>query len=436
MVPSPDGASIYYGKVENPGIFRAGKSGLDEEAVYKPEGNGLFYVPLLFFPNGRDLLADSISVSRESKVRLYRISLTNHQAVDLGEISYNPDNPVFVWAEPGKSMLLSRAVNGLSNIWKYDLQDRNFTQITFGPGPDTSPMSDPGGKGIYYVNGKSSGFLTAYHVNSKQSTDIATENATAPVISPDGKRVMYVTLLGAQRTELWVSDIDGSNKVKIATGTILGTGTWAPDNLHLSFGDSGVGEDDKTYIVEADGSGLRQLPPTGRRIVNSVWSHDQKSIYVSGLEKPGRVYDTWKWSVDASVAEKYIDNCGAFTDADRSGNYLLSSIWAGDKTGIYEVSISDKKCISLVPGVATYDVVFTPDSKSFLYAVASRGEVTIYRQPWSDGKVIGAPVVALTVPFVFPLSYSANAYDFSRDLSTIIYARPGGQADLYLLSQK
>jgi hypothetical protein len=42
----------------------------------------------------------------------------------------------------------------------------------------------------------------------------------------------------------------------------------------------------------------------------------------------------------------------------------------------------------------------------------------------------------LRVPFAFPLAYNGTAYDFSRDLSTIVYARPGGQADLYLLSQK
>jgi hypothetical protein len=57
--------------------------------------------------------------------------------------------------------------------------------------------------------------------------------------------------------------------------------------------------------------------------------------------------------------------------------------------------------------------------------------------PWSDGKVIGTPQVALKIPFAFPLAYrGSNAYDFSRDLSTIVYARPGGHADLYLLSQK
>jgi hypothetical protein len=47
------------------------------------------------------------------------------------------------------------------------------------------------------------------------------------------------------------------------------------------------------------------------------------------------------------------------------------------------------------------------------------------------------PQVALKVPFAFPVLYAGeHAYDFSRDLSTIVYARPGGHADLYLLNQK
>jgi hypothetical protein len=70
-----------------------------------------------------------------------------------------------------------------------------------------------------------------------------------------------------------------------------------------------------------------------------------------------------------------------------------------------------------------------------LYAVAFRGEVAIYRQSWKDGKVIGTSQVALKLPFTFQLNYGAT-YDLSRDLSTIVYTRPGGHADLYLLSQK
>jgi serine/threonine protein kinase/Tol biopolymer transport system component len=434
-VPSPDGAFIYYGKSDSSGIFRAGKSGMNEELVYNFEGIGHFFVPLLLFPSGDDLLAASFPPNFGPKFHFYRINLTSHAAVDLGEVSGNAFDAV--WAEPGKAVLFSRTVNGLTNIWNYSFQDRGLTQITFGTGPDFSPMPEPGGNGTFFINGKSSGFLTAYHVHSKESKDIVSEDATQPVMSKDGKLVMYITLPAPQRTELWVSNIDGGNKVKLAIGESLGTGTWAPDNFHLSFEETGTGAADKVYIVGADGSGLRQLPQTADGVQNSVWSPDQKTIYVGGMAKSNSKLSVWRVNTDGSNPEKFVDNCGIVSDIDPAGQYLLNDVSSGDKTGIYQVAISDRKCISLLPGVVTFSAVFARDGKSFLYAVGSRGEAAIYRQPWKNGKNIGASQVALKVPFAFSLTHSGgNAYDFSRDLSTIVYARPGGHADLYLLSQK
>jgi hypothetical protein len=307
--------------------------------------------------------------------------------------------------------------------------------MTFGTGPDYSPMPDPAGKGVYYVNGKSSGFLTAYRLHSKESTDIA-EDATQPAISPDGKRVMFLTLPSPQRSELWVADIDGGNKAKLYTGESLSTGTWAPDNSHLSFAEKGISAAASAFIIGADGSGLRQFPSMKGTPVSSVWSPDAKSMYVSFQEMAEPALNIWKWNVDESKSEKFIEHCCLVSDVDPSGKYLLGSVLRGEKLGIYEASITDRKCVLLLPGVATFTITFARDGKSFLYAVASRGEVTIYRQPWRDGKDIGMPQVALKVPFTFPLVYRGNAYDFSKDLSTIVFARPGGHADLYLLSQK
>jgi serine/threonine protein kinase/Tol biopolymer transport system component len=435
-VPSPDGEFIYYVKNDSSGLFRAGKSGLNEEQVYNSEGSPLYFIPLLLFPGGNDVLAAG-ERRDSSNIRFSRINVTRHEAVDFGDVSGNPNLSDVVWAEPGKTLLLSRTVNGLTNIWKYSLQDRSLTQITFGAGPDFSPMPDPVGKGIYLVNGKSSSFLTAYHVHSKQSTDIVSQDATQPVISPDGKRVMYITLLTGKNCELWVSDIDGGNKLKIASGSeTLSTGTWASDNSHLSFYELATGTESKNYIVGADGSSLRELPPMGGSPANPVWSPDQKSLYVSVVDK-GQTFNIWKWTVDSSSLEKVVDHCVLVQDVDPGGQYLLGAIWSGEKAGILEVSISERRCISLLPGTITASVTFARDGKSFLYAVASRGKVTIFRQPWRDGRVVGAPEVALKVPFAFPLTYNgSNAYDISRDLSTIVYVRPGGHADLYLLSQK
>ena len=433
VLPTPDGASIFYSKLGDTAIFRAAKSGLGEELVYKPEDRALSFFPLLLFPSGNELLAAASRNPDSPNTSIFRISLTNHELVDLGEI---PIYSNVEWAEPGNSILFSRTVNGLTNIWKYSLKDRSMTQITFGTGSDYVALPDPGGKGIYYVSGRLSRSLTAYHVHSKESTDIVSEDATQPIISRDGKRVMYVVARANGGVELWVSDIDGGNKVRIASAEAqedaLLTLNWAPDNSQLSFS-----QGSKLYLVKADGSGLRQLPPMGgMRISNAVWSPDEKSVYVS-TGVGGHGTDTiWKWS-DGSNPEKLVEECGYIYDSDPGGKYLVALVANGEKAGIYEVSIPERKCTPLLPGVGTQGAIFSPDGKSFLYAVAgSRGKV-IYRQAWSDGRLSGLAQVALKVPFAFPLSYGGgNGYDFSRDLSTIVYARPGEHADLYLLSQK
>ena len=150
-------------------------------------------------------------------------------------------------------------------------------------------MPDPGGKGIYYVNGKSSGFLTAYHVHSKESTDIVSEDATQPAISPDGKRVMYITLPAPREVRTLGVGHRRRQQSENRHRRTSGTGTWAPDNFHLSFVEAEASAGVKAYIVGADGSGLRQLPRMGRRPLNSVWSPDQKSVYVSATEKAGSI---------------------------------------------------------------------------------------------------------------------------------------------------
>ena len=281
-LPSPDGTSLFYAKSDNPAIFRLGKSGLNEELVYKPQDDSVFFFPLLLFPGGNDLLAVAARRNSPSQ-RIFRISLSSHEAVDLGEMP-NVTGHNVAWAEPGNSILLSRTVNGLTNIWKYGFQDRSLTQITFGTGADVSPMPDPGGKRIYFVNGRVSGSLTAYHVHSKQSTDLVPDGAFQPIVSRDGKRVMYTTFPASEKVDLLTSDIDGGNKVKIATrGTqedALLTLNWAPDNFHLSFS-----QGSKLYVVGTDGSDPRQLPSmAGMSISNTVWSPDQKTIYVSAVE--------------------------------------------------------------------------------------------------------------------------------------------------------
>src|SRR6266404_6806207 len=434
LAPSPDGAFLYYTKFGTRAIFRANRSGLSEEQIFSFDPASLPIVGILPFPDGTRLLvliADPVTAIENFRARI--VDLSQRSSQDLGEIS---GIPYAVWAEAGKSILFSRTVSGLTNIWKFNLKDKSSAQVTFGTGPDENPMPDPAGKGLYLVSGKSSGFLTAYNIVTKTSTDIASENATQPAISRDGKRVMYITIPAKDRMELWVADIDGGNKTRLSTGVSLATGNWAQDNFHINLTVEEAGKPIKAYIVGADGSGLHALTWNGGTIQGLVWSDDQKSVFINSFDKGINGGSIWQEAAEGSAPEKVVDGCGFAWDVASGGQYLLSLIAVGDKAGIYEYSISEKKCTPLVPGVVTFSILFARDGKSILYAIPSRRDVTIYRQTWQAGKLIGQPQVALKLPFAFPLVSGGNAYDLARDLSTVVYARPGGHADLYLLSQK
>jgi serine/threonine protein kinase/Tol biopolymer transport system component len=436
LVPSADGAWIYYVKGATRGVFRTNRSGAGEEKVLSFDKAAFPPLWLLPFPGADHLLvltSDPIYVV-SSSFHVYDLDVSARTTVDLGEVPGNPFD--LVWSEPGKTVLFSRTVNGLTNIWKYSLKDKALTQVTTGTGPDTSPMPDPGGKGIYFVNGKSMGILTTYNVATKQFTDIASQNATQPSISPDGKRVMYVTILASDRSELWVSNIDGSGKVKLATGGSLGTASWAPDGMHLAFLESVFNGSDKLFTVNADGSGKRQLPSGGGTLQSALWSSDQKTLYLNVLQKVASDTEMWRENVDGSNAEKIVDGCGFAFVVAPGGQYLVTYSGVGDKTGIYELSLADRKCTLLTPDIQTFGITMARDGKSFLYAVPGQRDVTVYRQGWRDGALVGEATVALKLPFSFPLLSAGNAYDLANDLSNVIYARPGGHADLFLLSQK
>jgi serine/threonine protein kinase/Tol biopolymer transport system component len=431
MAPSPDGAFIYCLKPGKRAIFRADKSGMGDEEVYSFDAKALPPRRILPFPGSNHLLvlnAKAVSVV-EDQFHVYDVDLGRKAADDLGEVSANLFDAG--WGDPGKSLLVSRSVNGLNNLWEYDLKSKTMTQVTSGTGPDFSPMRDPSGKGIYFVNGKSSGVLTSYNLHSKQSTDIAAANATQPVVSWDGKRISYIATPSSERSELWAANVDGSNKVKIASAKSLATGDWAPDNFHLYFMEE---EPNRIFIAGADGSGVHQIPWNGDVTQNVIPSADQKLIYVNSFDQGASRGTIWRANADGSDLQLITNECGHVWVAAPGGQYLLTVMAAG--RGIGEFSLSDKKCTLLLPGVTTFGVTLANDGKSFLYAVPSRSDMTIYRQPWHDGKLTGPTQVGVKLPFAFPLLAGGNAYDFSSDLSTVVYARPAGQADLYLLSQK
>ena len=437
LVPSGDGKSLLYWTSGSNGLVKAGLDGSGAEKIIGLQELGLESAKILTLSNSSDLVLLGVKPKEQRDAfHILRLRPGSNKPEELGVVSGSAFSAV--WGDPGKTLLFSRSLNDIVNLWEYNIADKSYTQLTSGTGPDYLPMKDPAGKGILFINGKDSGYLSAYDPRTKTSTDIVAELATQPTISTDGKRVAYIVAPERGRSELWVSDLDGSNKVKLAASTeTLNVGDWSPDGSQVTFTRSKQ-DADENLVVNADGSHVRTLPRSLGNTESMAWSRNQKDMYASGFQTINENSDiqTWRVSMDGSSAESFTDGCGFAMDSSTDGKYVLMAMMYGDKLGILEVSTADKTCTMLVPDVTTFLPRFSQDGKSILYSISARGEVILYRVPWSGGKITGKPQLVLKLPFAFPQRYGGNAYDIARDLSKIVYIRPGGQFDLYRLSEK
>jgi serine/threonine protein kinase/Tol biopolymer transport system component len=437
LAPSPEGKSLFYLNPNQNDLMQSSSDGIGGKTILTAKELGFEVLRIEVFPDGANLLLLGFkNTDPLGTVRLCRFNPTSRKATEIGELSGSPKD--ISWGDPGKTLLFHRELNGIINLWEYSLDDKTYVQVTFGPGPDYFAMKDPAGKGIFFVNGRESGYLSIYDLHTKSSTDIVADLAIQPALSLDGKRVMYVTQPDVSHAELWVSDADGNNKIRIAsTKGTLSTGDWSPDSSQLTYSNT-ARDADQNFVVNADGSHPRQLPQSLGNSESMTWTRTGKDLFVTGDQHWQTPFplQTWRLSPDGSAAEFFSEGCGFAMDSSPDGKYLLLSMMYGDQPGIFELSVADRKCTTLVPNVVTFLPRFSADGKSVLYTVSTRGEVTLYRLPWADGKVAGTPHTVLKLPFAFAQRYGGNAYDIARDLSKIVYARPGGQFDLYLLSQK
>jgi serine/threonine protein kinase/Tol biopolymer transport system component len=425
-----DGKFYFYVKSDSKAIFRSQESGLSEQELISFENSNLRPNHVRLFPDGKNLLVVVRDRTIQDQVQLLKLDIASRQIEKIGSIS---DAGLYdaAWFQSGKNLVFSRRIHGVSNLWKYDLDTHELTQITSGAGDDFCPMPDPAGKGVYYVNGKLSGSLVAYNVKNGGTNEVVSELSSQPMVSPDSKHLLFIKLAGESQ-ELWVSDLDGKNPLKLAVAAQVGTGFWSSDSTRVTFMAREKEESvSKAFVVSIKGTNLIPIQLGNESVSNVAWSIDNKTLYVT--VSSGAKNSIWAVSADGTSPRKFADDVFGM-EATPDGKYLLGVITNGKETGIYEVSIPDGKRIPLLPGVETFIVRMASDQKAFLYPVAARGEILFYRQEWADGKLIGDPKIALRLPFSFPLSFNGNAYDFSPDLSTVVYARPGAQADLYLLT--
>jgi TolB protein len=195
---------------------------------------------------------------------------------------------------------------GADELFVISADGTGETQLTFTSDEVGNPAWTADGKHILFaIFAKEISHLYSIDPDGKSLRDIASVLGRAPTLSPDGKKLLYMSGTWTA-TRLMVSPLSGSNARQINDGSsIAWNNHWSPDGKRIAFTSRNDPNGELAiFVMNADGTHRRQLShfaPGSGNAQWPVWSPDgrQLAIQVNGPQKN----DAHIWILDAATGD-------------------------------------------------------------------------------------------------------------------------------------
>ncbi len=242
-------------------------------------------------------------------------------------------------------------------------------------------------------------FVSAQPYSIQQYLNI--KSAGSPVLSPDGKRIAYLTNVSGT-TQVWRIDLpEGSPKQITNYDDNIGFVRWLPDNSGLIFGKARGGDENTQFFwMKTDGTDVRELTsdPKVRHNFAKV-SFDGKTIYYTSNKRDRTFFDVYSMDV-ATGKEKllyqYDGNISVAAVSDSGKKLVLSrdGIEKSLDNDLYLVDVESKKEVHLTPHTDASEfgnvhfladgLLYTTNDKRDFEGLAQMRKINAAGDDWSE----------------------------------------------------
>lgn len=271
------------------------------------------------------------------------------------------------------------AIGGLTNLTNSLAEDNlpawspDGKKITF-----TSNRDGTGD--IYMMNADGSGVTRLTYTSAKESSS---------VWSPDGKKIVFDSDRDGNR-EIYIMDSDGSNQTRLTFNPTIDAGpiSFSPDGKRIAFSrnasnEGGAVYDYDIYVMNVDGSDLRQLTTDAEFDAEPVWSTDgNRILFTSARDHTFQIYSI---NPDGSGEVKLSTN-GSFSEGafalTPDGKQVFCVGGTPEKIEFNQIYLMNadgtnrRQITSFADQV--YRVAYSPQSQRFAVSSKKEGNFEIY----------------------------------------------------------
>ena len=171
-----------------------------------------------------------------------------------------------------------------------------------------------------------------------------TEQATSPVVSPDGTKIAFTVFQPspASGNDIFIVDIDGTNRIRVTNipGIHERVTAWSPDGNWLAFGAAPPrSADDELWKVSIDGAQRIQLTDVGADHWGANWSPNGKRIVFTS-DRGGR-FAIYTMDTDGGSVARLTSDTQYFDYSPHWSSDGARIVFESNRTGSMEVWVMD-----------------------------------------------------------------------------------------------
>lgn len=218
---SPDGSRLAYVSFEDkkPVIYVQNLADGQRRAVARFRGSNS--APA-WSPDGRKL---AVTLSKDETSQIYLLDLDSGVATRFTRGGALDTEPAF--SPDGRWLFFTSNRGGTPQIYKASLADGSVSRVTFEGSYNVSPALSPDGKMLAFVHRRESRFHVAVMDLDNRQVQVLTDtvNDEAPSFAPNGRQILYATLVNGRGVLATVS-VDGKVRQRLSQSGDLREPTW------------------------------------------------------------------------------------------------------------------------------------------------------------------------------------------------------------------